>query len=119
MKLTGNQDINIMILTGPDKRIPYEEIENIVCEVTGIPIKQAKMICRDHELVLTRHLIAFYARTNTRISLKALARKLNRGDHTTIINCIRRLKKLIDSGEPEVSSYVKEINKRIEQLKTA
>lgn len=119
MRLTENQCINILVLSSPAKKIPYEEIESIVCDVTGVPIEKATLVSRDHELVITRHLICFYARTNSLISLNALAGKLNRGDHTTIINCVRRLRSLIDSGDPEVCGYVKEINQRIEILKAA
>lgn len=117
MKLTGRSKVKLLILNAPANPVPYEQIEKIVCEVTGIRIELATQQSRKHEYRTTRQLICFYARTHTVMSYRLIGVKVNRRDHTTIISSIRRIKGLIESGDPEVSHLVKEITARIEQLK--
>lgn len=119
IKLTHNQDLSLVILNPPAKILPYEDVVNIICEVTGIPLTKAIMQTRRHEICLTRQLIAFFARMNCGYHLQQIADELKREDHTTIISSIRRIRHLIDSGDSEVCGYVKEINHRLSKLKSA
>lgn len=115
MKLTGRSPLSVFILQVPGGNVPYQDIEDIVCNVTGYSIEIAKQDSRRYEYRITRHLICFFARAHTPMSYRQIGEKINRQDHTTIMKAINRIKHLIDSGDPEICRYVKEINIRIAQ----
>lgn len=116
MKLTGRHSVNIFILYAPTVTIPYEEIERVVCEVTGIRIDLARLSSRRLEYRTTRQLICFYARAHTLMSYKLIGQKVNRNDHTTVRSSELRIKSLLESGDAEVCRLVREINSRIEKV---
>ena len=118
-KLTENSCISVMVLNLPGKPIPYEDIERIVCEVTGIPIEFALQESRQYDRCVTRQLIAFFAKSNCKMSYKSIAEKLGRKDHTAIISSLRRIKHLVESGDTTTCKYIKDINQRILQLKSS
>lgn len=115
--LTGQPNLKLLVLNAPVSPVPYEAIEKIVCEVTGIRIELATQPTRKHEYRTTRQIICFYARSHALMSYRLIGLKVNRRDHTTILSSIRRIKGLIESGDPEICQLVKEINAKIEQLK--
>lgn len=117
MKMTGRAPISVFILTAPTFIVPYDEIEKVVCEITGIRIELIKLPSRCYEYRLPRQLICFYARAHTHMSYKLIGQKVNRHDHTTVMNSIHRIKSLIETSDPEVCKIVRDINLRMEQLK--
>lgn len=117
MKMTGRAPINVFILATPTFIIPYDDIERIVCETTGVRIDLIKQSSRCYEYRLPRQLICFYARAHTHMSYKLIGQKVNRHDHTTVMNSIQRIKSLIETFDPEVCKFVRDINLRIQQLK--
>lgn len=117
MKLTGQGPVSIFVLNTPGVVIPYEVIEKIVCEVTGIEIERITLPTRIIEYRIARQLICFYARQYTHMPYRLIGQKVHRYDHTTVINSIQRIKWLIETGDTEVCRLVKDINMRIEQAK--
>ena len=65
---------------------------------------------RYKELVYCRHLVAFFLRKKTKLSLKEIASFLRRRNHTTIINPLEKMK--------VYSEIYKNINYEIHQLET-
>lgn len=117
MKLTGKGPISIFILNSHPATIPYEDIEKIVCDVTGVNRNLAIQDCRKTEYRITRQLICFYARTHTSLCFRLIGEKVKNYHHTTVIHSVERIKDLIQTDDPYVCRYVKEINSRIAQLK--
>lgn len=117
MKLIGKGPVSLFILNSHPATIPYEDIQRIVCEVTGVSIEYAACRSRRMEYRTTRQMICFFARTHTAMTYKMIGEKVNRQDHTTVIHSIKRIKDLIESNDNDVGRYAIEINKRIAQLK--
>lgn len=116
MTLTGRSPISIFILNSYPATIPYEDIERIVCEVTGISPEQAKLKSRRTEFKVTRQLLCFYARAHTSMCYRLIGEKVNLTDHATVMHSIKRIKGLIETDDADISRYAKEINIRIAQL---
>jgi len=114
-ELTGDEKLLLFAIHQPKRAVPIEYIIKVVCEETDFPQVRLPIKSRERESVLTRHLIAFFARIYTRLSLKKIGRFIGRVDHTTVVHASERIKELIEIGDTRVVSLVFEIEKRIEE----
>jgi|SRR6478752_2867138 len=91
--------------------ITPDKIINTVCDHFSMNEQQLKGSCRDKELVHARHLIFYFLRKYTSISLKRAGQLFNR-DHTTVIHGLDKLSDLMDT-EPEVKAEVEMLGSMI------
>jgi chromosomal replication initiator protein len=118
-KVTQSDAIVILVFCKPDLLIEYEQVVQIVCNVTGIPAEKAFYDTREGEIVLTRQLIAFYAKTICGISYKRIGQLFGKKDHTTAMSNVNKIKSLLATGDKYVWLIVNKINAQLEQLKSA
>jgi chromosomal replication initiation ATPase DnaA len=115
------QKVILVAIVPEDYRIPFEEMVSIICKVTSVPFEKAMARKSDGDRkngkVLTRHLIAYYARKNYDYSYSLIGELLGGQDHTTIINATRKIRDLIESGDKVVCDAVVRINVAIEKQK--
>lgn len=62
---------------------PHEEITDAVSHYTGISIEKIKGTRGTQEIAYARHLVAYFLREYTNMTLQNISRYLNRMDHTT------------------------------------
>lgn len=87
--------------------ITPELIIETVCNHYKISPEKLKSKNRSKELVHTRHVIFYFLRKYTNITLKAAGLLFNR-DHTTVIHSVEHLGDIMDT-EPNVKSEVEQL----------
>jgi chromosomal replication initiation ATPase DnaA len=110
---TGNELILLISFLPDRKDIPFKVIRKVVCKYTGVSYKKAIVVCRERELALTRHLIAYFSKKYTKLSLQQIATLVNKENHTTIMSSVRRISNLLTTGDPIICDAVVKINAAI------
>lgn len=116
-KLTGNAAVTLLIYSVPSKPVPFSEIVYVVCMATGLPAEEAFKDCRKSEYILTRQLIYYYAKNCNKMTLNQIAQRTGFKHHTTVISGLRRLNRLLDSGDGIVCDVVFKINQQFNRKK--
>lgn len=119
-EMTQNAEVILRAYTpiqfvAPDKKLPPEDIIDMVCEETGVPYSQVVTKSRKRDVVITRQLIAFYCKGCCGMSLKSIGELIGKRDHTTVIHSVNTIQDLLDSSHASVCLPVARINKRLEQ----
>jgi chromosomal replication initiation ATPase DnaA len=112
-KLTGNSAILMMFYKKQADLIPYENVVDAVCMVTGLTFFEITEHTRKQEIVKARQLICFYANHYSNRTHLSIAQDLGYNDHTTSIAGSNKIKDLIETGEPSVIKWVSQINKQL------
>lgn len=113
--LISNESVRLQAFY-PLKR--YEQIEKvaeIVCEETNVGLDLIRKKTRKRYVVVARHLIAFFGRKCTRLSLSEIGNFIGGVDHTTVIHGATHIKDMLETRDPEVSEYVAKITMRLEE----
>lgn len=76
-------------------RVAFGELLTGVAEAFDVPLDEVLTNSRVVELVEARWVIAYVLRTNRRMSLSAIGRRLGR-DHTTVMHGLREIEKRPD-----------------------
>lgn len=100
----------------------FETLENVakvVCEETQVDMDLIRKRTRKRRVVTARHLIAFFARKCTRLSLSEIGVFLGGVDHTTVIHAANHIQDLLDTRNTEVGELVALINERLQVNSTA
>lgn len=106
--------VTLVVFGDPlQKKIPYERIVDAVCAATEIPYKKALKRDRKRELVITRQLIAYYAKQYGALKHREISGKLKYKDHTTSLTSIRKINELIDSHDESICGTIAKINKQL------
>jgi chromosomal replication initiation ATPase DnaA len=119
-ELTGNHRLVLM----PLRRLPnsclidIEDLEHIVCDVTGVGKEELSGKCRKRGIVIARHLMAYLGTQLTTLSLSSIGARMNK-DHTTIIHGRDNIKDLIDVGDATVCLAISKINAQIEKINSS
>ncbi len=92
--------------------IRLTDILNASSEMCGVEIEAIKGKSRRANIVRARHLYCYLAKSKTTHSLKKIAGEVGRSDHTTVINALGKIKRLLKGGDPEVTSLVAKISER-------
>lgn len=107
-------------LVEPPPRTPayqptLEEVIEVVCEHTGIPVSELVRKTRLREYVRARHLVMWLTHvTNSRITVSAIGRRLIQ-DHTTIIHGREAIRRDMEQ-EPGLKETVDQLIMRIQTL---
>lgn len=112
-KLTGNGAMMMMFYKKQNDVIPYEKVADAVCMVSGKTYYEVLEPTRKQEIVKARQLICFYANYYSNTSHVMLAKELGYRDHTTSVTGSKKIKDLIESGDPAVIKMVSQINKQL------
>lgn len=101
--------------------ITIEQIAEIVCRYTGIPLDKVRSITRERDVVYARHLICLLAHHFTELSLNQIATFLRhpgqKMNHTTVMNAIHVLSDRISVGEQPLCEDYDRINILINNYK--
>ena len=100
----------------PDRKMPAEQIIDLVCAETGVAYSLVLNKTRKREVVITRQLIAFYCKGCCGLSLKSIGELIGGKDHTTVIHSVNTIQDLLDSNDKPVSILAARINKRLEEI---
>lgn len=112
-KLTGNSAVLMMFYKKQNDLIPYNDIIAAVCVATSKPYSEILRHTRKQEIVKARQLICFYANHYSNKAHTSIAQELGYKDHTTSISGCRKIKDLIEAGDPSVIKMVSYINKQL------
>jgi chromosomal replication initiation ATPase DnaA len=113
-QLTGNDSLIIKALEEPKTKRSIEEIINAVCAETGISIGDIRKQTRKRDVVVARHLIAYYGRNCACMGFKDLGDAIGGRDHTTAIHACMSIKNMLDTHDLDICSKVAGINMRLE-----
>jgi chromosomal replication initiation ATPase DnaA len=111
--LTGNDTLVISAYPEPKGRKRMEDIIQIVCEETGVTIEAIRGKTRLRNVVLARHLISYYAKMFTDLSLQQIGHAIGGKDHTTVMHANKSIKDLIDTEDIVVCDAIAKINVRL------
>lgn len=111
--MTGDKHIKIQAYQPIKAQQDIENIGRIVCEETQIDLELVRRRTRRRHIVLARHLIAYFARNWTRLSLIQIGNYLGGCDHTTIIHASNHIRDLLITEDPETTELVAAINNRL------
>lgn len=92
----------------PKTRIMMHHIMNAVVLHTGTGASDIKSCRRTGPLVSARHLFCYLARVMTPNSYPQIGKYINR-DHTTVINSVNRIERLLKSEDPRVTADVEAV----------
>lgn len=77
--------------------ITADEIIDVVSQYYKVPVEQIMGRKRSSSIVLPRHICIFLIRKYSDLSLKEIAEKMNRKDHSTIIHSVNKIERMIVS----------------------
>lgn len=112
-ELLGKPITIVMFGDQAQKKIPYEKIVEAVCETTEIPYKKALKKNRKRDFVITRQLIAFYARHYGALKHSEISRALRYKDHTTSLTSIRKISELMEARDNRICTAMASINHQL------
>lgn len=118
-KLTGNENMVLVVIKEPSVKTSFEQVLQIVCDVRKVPVEKMYSVSRKRELVITRQLVTYYAKICCGMTLVTIAEKMGGQHHTTVMYSISTIRDLIESGNPVIYHDVKAINQRLEELALA
>jgi chromosomal replication initiator protein len=115
-KITGEEDVLLIVMKQPEVMATFDEVVAVVCQVRNFPRDKVFSNSRKRELVISRQLISYYARICSGMTLPAIGEQMGGQHHTTVMHSIETIRDLIETGNEFVYYDVKEINKRLKQL---
>lgn len=98
LEIVGAETLNL-IAVDPDKRA-VGIIKELVLKHFDLTLDQINVRRRDTELVQARHIIIYFAKNKTGLTLKKIGNLFNGGkDHTTVIHAIKAVRDLMDTNK--------------------
>lgn len=91
--------------------ITADKIITVVCEHLKLTVEQIRGKSRSKEFVYARHLIFYFLRKHTTLTLKSAGELFNR-DHTTVIHALENLQDIMDT-EPPVKDEVELLESKL------
>lgn len=95
------------------KKKEAERIKRISREYFGITEAQQCSKNRHRGLVMSRHIAMFFIRQRTHLSLSATGELFNITDHTTVLNSLNTLVRLLSVQDPRTVLAFNEISKKV------
>lgn len=114
-QLVGNEHIQVQAFYPLKRYEPIETVADIVCQETNVGMDLIRKKTRKRYVVIARHLICFFGRKCTRLSLTEIGNFIGGRDHTTVIHGGNHIKDMLDTRDPEISEYVAKITVRLEE----
>jgi hypothetical protein len=118
--LRPRYDIPPLRMVGPSGiRMPYNPvliIQRATAEVCGFNMAQIKSRRRERNLVNCRHIGMYLSREMTRTSLPKIGAQFGGRDHTTVLYACRRIKRMLDARDPEITQDVEVAERLAEPL---
>lgn len=91
---------------------PFEFIETTICNHFNIPLRIMRSKTRKQEIVLVRHLIMYFARKQTTLSLATIGMYIGGKDHATVLHACNKIDDLL-ARKPEFRLIYKIINQKL------
>jgi chromosomal replication initiation ATPase DnaA len=113
-QMTGNDSLVIIAHEEPKTKRSIDEIIIAVCAETGISIGDIRKQTRKRDIVVARHLVAYYGRNCACMGFKDLGEIIGGRDHTTAIHACMSIKNMLDTHDLDVCTKVARINLRLE-----
>jgi chromosomal replication initiator protein len=88
-----------------------------VSQYTGISRETIAGKERHRETVFARHLVCYFCRKRTNMSLKNIGLELGGRDHTTIIHAYNTIKGFVEIGDLQTCEAIMDIEARLMYLK--
>jgi chromosomal replication initiator protein len=118
-KLTGNESVLLLVMKQPNNKMTFDQIEAIICSIRKQDPNKVYRKTRKREIVITRHLIAYYAKICTGMTLKQIGTRMGGKDHTTVIHSIEKVNELADTNDILIHDDMLAIHYEIEKLAEA
>lgn len=91
--------------------VSIREIQRAVCREFGITLNELLSHTRTQNLMLPRHIAVYLCRKLTRLSLPVIADRFNGRDHTTAMNSVKKINRLL-LRKPELAQRIQSIEGR-------
>ena len=91
--------------------VSIREIQRAVCREFGITLNELLSHTRTQNLMMPRHIAVYLCRKLTRMSLPVIADRFNGRDHTTAMNSVRKVERLL-LRKPELAQRIQSIEGR-------
>jgi chromosomal replication initiator protein len=96
--------------------MPPGKIIEIVCNHYDLQFEALATKCRIKEHVHARHVIFYFLKKHTKMTLKTMGEMFNR-DHTTVIHGVEKLHDIIET-EPEVKADIELLQAAIIEMRS-
>lgn len=124
MEFTGIQSISLSVNYPQQFSLTLEEMAEVICHVTKVPMAMLKAKTRLRKIVLCRHLLCYYGRQTCRETYKQIGEFIGGRDHTTAIHGEHSVENLMVTNDPDairamtkINTYLDELRSRMEQAK--
>ncbi len=91
--------------------ISIDFIKKTVCEYFNIPLEQLKSKTRKREIVQSRQVAMFFAKSFTKNSLATIGAQIGGKDHATVLHACKTVNNLIETDK-RFKRYITDIEKR-------
>lgn len=91
--------------------ISIDFIKKTVCEYFNIPLEQLKSKTRKREIVQSRQVAMFFAKSYTKNSLATIGAQIGGKDHATVLHACKTVNNLIETDK-RFKRYITDIEKR-------
>jgi hypothetical protein len=91
---------------------PVEKIKRRVAEVYNVSVMEMMSEQRARRIAHARHVAMWLVRCSTVHSLPTIGRLFNRADHSTVINAVHRVRKILAQGGEE-SARIRALHKEV------
>lgn len=91
--------------------ISIDFIKKTVCEYFNIPLDQLKSKTRKREIVQSRQVAMFFAKSYTKNSLATIGAQIGGKDHATVLHACKTVNNLIETDK-RFKRYISDIEKR-------
>ena len=97
--------------------INIDSIISIVIYVTNVNKSLWHRKSRQHDLVLSRQLMHFFAKKYTKLTLEKIGEKIGNKDHATVLHSIKVIENYLSTDDKKVKRFTKEIENRLKYYK--
>lgn len=108
-----NRDALVIVPPPPPKR---PSVSRIILETAGhfeVNVNDILSERRTHGVVFPRQIAMYIAKTLTLRTLPDIGRRIGGRDHTTVIHAIRKIQRLIASGDTDLANDIQAITARL------
>lgn len=97
-------------------RISLTAVIDATCSYFGLPLEALISVARRKDIVFARHICIFAALETTQLSMKEIARRILRGDHTTVVHAREKIRRLL---REEDANAMEAVNAIVGDLRSA
>jgi chromosomal replication initiator protein len=104
-------DVIDKLVKNTKKDLSIEYIQEMVCEYFNIDVEMLKSKTRKREIVQSRQIAMYFAKSLTKSSLSTIGAKIGGKDHATVLHACKTVNNLLETDK-RFKDYIDDIQKR-------